>query len=365
MRNKLSLRILFELLFAFAGGAAVAWSIKPPPDGKSHANPSNPFLPSPPETYWYKYIDLSGTGRLRRLDLMRNPPPGSDILDFALGSTNRVEQELALRAIVVTDREKSIPLLKYWATNPPAGAISPDVRADGVYRGSIFPCILHPQSFPGWNPETTERFLDYCRWAVDNEREPAGQAGADFVLLEFDSAWRTSDRRRDALLRKFSATDVRPFSGSAADFKESSASLGTVVETHLDRTIPLLVELATNGLVDAKTRRSDIYGVILSCLRQPSRISGWTEETAEAFLSFAKWAVDNDTDRWCQNDAHWICWKFVPGWATSLHRRSVLLRWLAEAETDSEKESVRTQLDEMGGLATDSRNHWETGAAHE
>ena len=150
--------------------------------------------------------------------------------------------------------------------------------------------------------------------------------------------------------------DILSFASSTTNDMESAIALESIIKTDLDRSIPLLTALATNGSIRGQARRLGVYSSIRTCIRYPSRVSSWTGETTDAFLSFAQWAVDNDTYRWCQNDAHWILFEFKPGWAKSPHRRSVLLRWLANAVSDSEREGLRRQLETMHTLPADGWN---------
>ena len=149
--------------------------------------------------------------------------------------------------------------------------------------------------------------------------------------------------------------DILSFASSTTNDMESAIALESIIKTDLDRSIPLLTALATNGSIRGQARRLGVYSSIRICIRYPSRVSSWTGETTDAFLSFAQWAVDNDTYRWCQNDAHWILFEFKPGWAKSPHRRSVLLRWMENAVSDSEREGLQKQLDTMHTLPEECR----------
>lgn len=155
------------------------------------------LLPSPPETYWYAYINLSWGGSYRHQAILRDPPPDTDILSFASKSTNQIERTLAIKAILITDRERMIPLATVLATN---GMVDAEARRSGLYSWIDY-YILNPSYVPDWNSRTSSAFLDYCRWAVDNENTSSCQAGAARVLLDGDPEWRTSDHRRSVLLR--------------------------------------------------------------------------------------------------------------------------------------------------------------------
>lgn len=186
-------------LLAFAGGvvpfAVRSCETDSRPSGEAASGTA--LLPSPPEAYWYAYINLSWGGIFRHHDILRNPPPDTDILSFAIQSTNRMEKTLAMKAILTTDRERMIPLATILATN---GLVDAEARGAGFYS-RIEECIFYPDQIPEWNANTTKAFLDFCRWAVDNENESVCQASAYRVLLECDPEWRTSDHRRSVLLR--------------------------------------------------------------------------------------------------------------------------------------------------------------------
>lgn len=184
-------------VLALAGGAFAIRSCEMDSRPTSGVASGAALLPSPPEAYWYAYINLSWGGIYRHHDMLRNPPPDTDILSFAIKSTNRMEKTLAMKAILTTDRERMIPLATVLATN---GMVDAEARRSGQYSWIDY-YILNPSYVPGWNSSTSSAFLDYCRWAVDNENTSSCQAGAARVLLDGDPEWRTSDHRRSVLLR--------------------------------------------------------------------------------------------------------------------------------------------------------------------
>lgn len=196
MKPSLRIRLLEAcLLLALAGGMIAVRSCKTDSRTFVETDADTTLLPSPPEAYWNAYSNLVWT-KYRWMRVRRDPPRDADLLSFATSTTNICEQELALHAIVVTDRSQSIPLLKQLAEN---SSIPGDVRRRGIY--CVILDYIHPSSVSDWNSKTAGVFLDFCRWAVDHDHDAVCQAGAYRVLLECDPEWRTSDHRRAVLLR--------------------------------------------------------------------------------------------------------------------------------------------------------------------
>lgn len=201
MKPSLRIRLLEAcLLLTLAGGAISVQSCRM--DSRPSGGEESKFalLPSPPEAYWNAYSNLA-YGFYRTRIACRNPPRGKDILSFAVSSSNRWEKEIALRSILAVDREQSIPLLTCLATN---ALFDAQMRCDGIYF-AIGHYDLFPESVPPWNRKTTEAFLPFLRWALENDEEKECSGVIPLVLLRCDPEWKSSDQRRRWLTMRMTA----------------------------------------------------------------------------------------------------------------------------------------------------------------
>lgn len=185
---------------AFAGGVISVQSCRM--DSRPSGGEESKFalLPSPPEAYWNAYSNLA-YGFYRTRIARRDPPRDKDILSFAVSSSSRWEKEIALRSILAVDREQSIPLLKSLATN---ALFDAEIRCDGIYF-AIGHYDLFPESVPAWNRKTTEAFLPFLRWALENDVEKECAGVIPIVLLRCDPEWKSSDQRRRWLTMRMAA----------------------------------------------------------------------------------------------------------------------------------------------------------------
>ncbi len=201
MKPSLRIRLLEAcLLLVLAGGAAAVRSSETDSRPFVETDAGTDLLPSSPEAYWNAYSNLA-YGFYRKRTACRNPPRDKDILSFAVSSSNRWEKEIALRSILVVDREQSIPLLMSLATN---GVFDAELRCNGIYF-AIGHYDLFPESVPLWNRKTTEAFLPFLRWALENDEGKECSGAIPLVLLRCDPEWKSSDQRRRLLAIRMAA----------------------------------------------------------------------------------------------------------------------------------------------------------------